>query len=57
MKRKSNLDHCDSDIHNLHYWEPRGITDKVGVEWAYYRCTQCRKWKREPITYVKDGRQ
>jgi len=53
QKRKSDLTHCEFDAKNHHYWQIEGVD---GV-FFYYRCSQCRKWRREKISYVKGGKR
>jgi hypothetical protein len=56
MAKKSDLEYCERDYKNKHYWESIGITetDRI-VPHQFFKCTQCGKCKREQLVYVKGG--
>ena len=55
MKRISTLNYCEADYKHYHCWERIGINGVGEMEFIYYRCSQCNKYKKEPIVFVKGG--
>lgn len=48
-KKKSDLDYCEKDYKNKHYWERIGIWQD---EYILYKCSQCQKCKLHIIEFL-----